>query len=92
MIGARPFSTRSPSLAITAGSTETDPTIATATTSTVAIANDVNTALPARNIPAIAVITVSPEIRTARPEVAAARASAVSLSRPACRSSSLRRR
>ena len=76
MIGARPFSTLSPSLEITAGSTVTEPTIATATTSTVPSANDVNTALPARNIPAIAVITVSPEMSTARPEVAAARASA----------------
>ena len=78
MIGARPFSTLSPSFEITAGSTVTEPTIATATTSTVPSANDVNTALPARNIPAIAVITVRPEISTARPEVAAARASAES--------------
>ena len=83
MIGARPRSTLSPSFEITAGSTVSEPINATNTTSTVAIPNDVNTLLPARNIPAIAAITVMPETSTARPEVAAARASAVSLSWPA---------
>ncbi len=75
-----------------AGRTVTEPMIATATTSIVPMPSEMNTALPVRSIPAMAVITVSPEIRTARPDVAAARARAVAPSRPACRSSSFRRR
>ncbi len=65
---------------MTAGSTVSDPINATNTTSTVAMPKDVNTLLPARNIPAIAAITVIPETSTARPDVAAARASALSVS------------
>ena len=38
------------------------PSIATATTSIVPTANEVKTALPARNMPAMAIITVRPEI------------------------------
>ena len=49
--------------------------------------NDMNVALPVRNMPAIAIITVSPETSTARPEVAAAISSAASLEWPARRSS-----
>ena len=56
------------------------------------IAIEVKTALPAISMPAIAIITVRPEISTARPEVAAANSSADSLERPASRSSILRRR
>ena len=54
--------------------------------------NETNTALPARNMPAIAAMTVKPEIRTARPEVAAAAFNAASQPRPASRSSISRRR
>jgi hypothetical protein len=57
----------------------------------VPIANDWNTMLPAKNMPAIAIITVKPEISTAWPEVAAANSSASSGDRPASRSSILRR-
>ena len=80
MSGARPLSTPSPSLAITAGRTVTEPTTAIATTTIVPIPSEVKTALPARSMPAIAVMTVRPEISTARPEVPAARASACSAS------------
>ena len=92
MNGTRPFSTRSPSLDSSAGSTVTEPTMATATTRIVPIANDVNTALPAKNMPAMATMTVMPETSTARPEVAAAAFSAASGPRPASRSSRSRRR
>ena len=50
-----------------------------------------NVVLPVRNMPAIAMITVMPEISTARPDVAAAMSSASSLLRPAARSSRSRR-
>ncbi len=92
MIGTRPFSTLSPSLESTAGSTVTEPSTATATTSIVPTAIEVKTALPAISMPAIAISTVTPEISTAWPEVAAANSSAASLERPASRSSILRRR
>ena len=92
MTGMRPFSTLSPSLDSTAGRTVTLPSIATATTSIVPTAKLVNTALPARNMPAIAIRTVRPETRTALPDVAAANSSAASDDRPASRSSILRRR
>ena len=91
MNGIRPFSTRSPSQASTAGSTASVTNIATATTVTVATANEMNVASPVMNIPAIAIITVKPEIITARPEVAAATSIASRLLRPAARSSRSRR-
>ena len=78
MNGTRPFSTLSPSLEMTAGRTVTLPSIATATTSIVPTAKEVKTALPARNMPAIAIITVRPETSTALPDVAAANSSAAS--------------
>ena len=87
----RPLSTRSPSAASIAGRKVTEPSIATATTIIVPTANEVNVALPVRNKPAIAIITVIPETSTARPEVAAARSSASSLEWPAARSSRSRR-
>ena len=90
--GIRPFSTRSPSFDSTAGSTVSDPTIATATTIIVAIENDSNVLSPENSIPAIAIITVAPEISTERPEVAAAAWSAARSPRPAARSSRSRRR
>ena len=77
MTGTLPHSIRSPRTAMIAGRTVTEPTMATATTSIVPMPSETNTALPVRSIPAMAVMTVSPEIRTARPDVAAARARAV---------------
>ena len=92
MNGTRPFSTLSPSLESSAGSTVSEPTTETATTRIVPIAKDVKTLEPAKNMPAMAIMTVKPETSTARPEVAAAAFSAASGSRPASRSSISRRR
>ena len=92
MIGTPPFSIRSPSQARVAGRTVSDPTTATATTRIVPVANDWKVDAPARYIPAIAIITVKPEIITARPEVAAAAASEADSLRPDSRSSRSRRR
>ena len=58
--GTRTFSTRSPSQDSIAGSTVSEPIIATATTIIVPIANDMNVLSPEKNIPAIAIITVMP--------------------------------
>ena len=91
MNGIRPFSIRSPSHASTAGSTARVANIATRTTLTVATANESNVASPVMNIPAIAITTVSPEIITARPDVAAAISIASRFLRPAARSSRARR-
>ena len=66
--------------------------MATATTSMVPMPNEEKTALPDRNMPAIAVMTVMPEMSTARPDVAAAISSAASAERPLSRSSISRRR
>ncbi len=90
--GIRPFSVRSPSIDSRAGSTVSDPSIATATTTMVPVANEVNVGAPAKYIPAMAIMTVMPETSTARPEVAAAASMAASLLRPAARSSRTRRR
>ena len=90
--GTRPFSTRSPSQARSAGKTVSEPATATATTMIVPVANDVNVDAPPRYIPAIATITVRPETSTARPEVAAAASSDASGLRPDARSSRSRRR
>ena len=54
------------------GSTVSEPIMATATTIIVPIANDMNVLSPESSMPAIAMITVKPEISTARPDVAAA--------------------
>ena len=51
-----------------------------------------NVLSPLMNMPAIATITVAPEISTARPEVAAAASSAALSLRPAARSSRSRLR
>ncbi len=74
--GMRPFSTRSPSFESSAGNTVSDPSIATPTTSIVATPNETNVLSPVKSIPAIATITVKPEMSTDRPEVAAAASSA----------------
>ena len=61
--------------------------MATATTVMVATANEANSASPVRNMPDMAIRTVTPEIRTDRPDVAAAASRAASSLRPAARSS-----
>ena len=88
----RPFSTRSPSDASRAGSTVTEPIIATATTMIAPMPSAVKMLVPAKNMPAMAIITVIPAISTARPEVAAAVCSALQLAAPCARSSRSRRR
>jgi hypothetical protein len=69
-----------------------EPSIAIATTRIVATPNDAKISSPVRNMPAIAVITVRPEMSTERPDVAAAASSAARSLRPAARSSRSRRR
>ena len=69
-----------------AGSTVREPATAAATTTMVAVPTLSNTAWPARYMPAIAPITVRPDTRTARPEVAAATSTASRRERPAARS------
>jgi hypothetical protein len=49
--------------------------------------NELNVESPVRNMPAIATITVKPEMSTERPDVAAAASSAACSLRPAARSS-----
>lgn len=90
--GTRPFSTRSPSSERSAGSTVTEPTMATATTISEARPIASNSAIPVKSMPAIATQTVTPETTMARPLVAAAIISAVRGSRPLARSSRSRRR
>lgn len=81
-----------PSSDSSAGSTVTEPTMATATTIREASPIASNVASPVNSMPAIATHTVTPETITARPLVAAAILRAVSGSRPAARSSRSRRR
>ena len=88
----RPFSTRSPSDDSTAGSTVTEPIIATATTMIAPMPSAVKMLRPAKNMPAIATMTVDPAMRTARPELAAAISMASILLAPLARSSRSRRR
>ena len=85
--GTRKRSTLSPSLERTAGRTVSEPTIATATTSIVASPKEAKPLSPVRNMPPMAIITVSPEMSTERPDVAAAASSAACSLRPAARSS-----
>ena len=89
--GSRPRSIRSPSSARTAGSTVTEPSIAMATTNIVPSAMEVNTGMPVMSRPASATMTVTPEITTARPTVAAVAFSAACGPRPLRRSSRSRR-
>ena len=89
--GIRPFSILSPSLPSSAGSTVSEPIIATKTTSIVPTEKDMKVLSPEKNMPAIAIRTVKPETSTARPEVAAAASSAARSPRPARRSSRSRR-
>lgn len=82
----------SPISDISAGSTVSEASIADATTKIVPVANETNVGAPARYMPAIATITVTPEIRTECPDVAAAASMASSLVAPAAFSSRARRR
>ena len=88
--GTRSRSTLSPSLESSAGMTVSEPSIAVATTVIVARPNEAKAASPVRNMPAIATMTVSPEMSTERPEVAAAASIAACWPRPAARSSRTR--
>ena len=88
----RPRSTRSPSSAISAGRTVSEPSMETITTIAVASAMPMKVPRPVRNMAAIATTTVNPEVSTALPEVAAAVASASRFELPAARSSRARRK
>ncbi len=90
--GMRPRSTRSPSSAISAGRTVSEPSMETITTIAVASAMPMKVPRPVRNMAAIATTTVNPEVSTALPEVAAAVASASRFELPAARSSRARRK
>ena len=61
--------------------------MAMATTVIVAMPNEAKVASPVRNMPDMATSTVSPEMSTDRPDVAAAASSAASSLRPLARSS-----
>ena len=65
--------------------------MATATTSIVPMPKPTKIGLPANSRPAIATITVRPEMSTARPDVAAAISTAASVVWPRSRSSIIRR-
>ena len=88
----RPLSTWRPSRASVAGSTVSEPSMATPVTMIVPIAFEVPVLSPVRNWPAIAAITVKPEIRIVRPDVDDAIAIADRSSWPFARSSRSRRR
>ncbi len=89
--GTRGRSTQRPSLASRAGSTVSEPITATATTRIEPMASDEKVESPARNSPAIAMITAVPETTTAWPEVSAAISTASTWPRPRARSSRSRR-
>ena len=74
--GTRSRLTLPPSFESNAGRTLSEPSIAIATTIIVATPNEANVVSPVMSMPAIARITVMPEMRTERPEVAAAASSA----------------
>ena len=61
--------------------------MATATTVIVAMPNEAKVASPVRNMPDMATSTVSPEMSTERPDVAAAASRAACSLRPLARSS-----
>ena len=90
--GTFPLFTRSPSFDRSAGSTVSEPSTDTATTRIVAAAKPLKVASPLRNMADIATITVTPEIRTERPEVAAAASIEAHSVLPAARSSRARLR
>ena len=59
-----------PASASTAGTTVTEPIIATATTMIAPTPSAVKVRPPAKNMPAMATMTVKPDTRMARPDVA----------------------
>ena len=75
-----------------AGSTVSEANTAIATTTIAPSANEMKLLSPLMSMPAMATITVTPEISTARPDVAAACSRAERSLRPAARSSRSRRR
>ena len=85
--GILPLSTLSPSRDSRAGSTVSEPSIATPTTIIVAMPKPRYALSPENIIPPIATITVMPEISTERPDVAAAASSAARGLLPSARSS-----
>ena len=85
--GIRPRSARGPSQDSSAGSTVSEPATAMPTTAIVPSAMPVNWSMPVRNSPAIAIITVPPDTRIARPDVPAAIRSDSGSARPFARSS-----
>ena len=90
--GTRLLWTRWPSLTSTAGRIVSEPSTATATTRMEPVANEKLSASPDRYMPAVAIMTVKPEMSTARPLVAAAASSAASAPLPLARSSRSRLR
>ena len=90
--GTFPLFTRSPSFESTAGRTVSEPSTDTATTRIVPAAKLLKVASPLMNMADIATITVTPEIRTERPDVAAAASIEAHSVRPAARSSRARLR
>ena len=89
--GMRGRSILSPSSESTAGSTVSEPSMATATTSMVPTAIELKTTLPDNIRPAIATMTAMPDTRTAWPLVAAAMSMASRRVAPRARSSRVRR-
>jgi hypothetical protein len=91
--GTRPFSSQFfwPRNERVAGRKVSEPITVTATTSIVPMPKAEKMGLPANSSPAIAAITVRPEMSTARPDVAAAISSAASAEWPRSRSSIMRR-
>jgi hypothetical protein len=90
--GMRPRSVHLPSMDKIPGRKVSEPSTATPTTMIVPTATPENTSIPVRNSPDMAIITVTPDTRMARPEVLAAIRSACWVSCPAARSSRVRRR
>jgi hypothetical protein len=90
--GIRLLSTQRPSRLSNAGSTVTEPTIASPTTRAAPIVSPRNGAIPLNSSPVMHSITVRPETSTTRPEVRAVIRNASWTVRPAARSSRSRRR
>ena len=90
--GTLPRSTRGPSQASRAGRAVSEPSTAMPTTVIVPMARPEKTSMPVAKSPPSEIITVSPDTTIARPEVAAATASASRCVLPAARSSRSRRR
>ena len=90
--GMRGRSTQRPSFASSAGRTVSEPSTATATTVMEPTASDEKMASLASSMPAIEIITATPDTTTACPDVAAAISTASRCPAPLARSSRSRRR